>query len=286
MHVMRKWEKCLLKIEIKETKIKLMNKKLIIFDMDGTIYLGKDLFDGAVETFDYLRKKNIDFVFFTNNSSNDLEFYHQKMMDFGIECDLKKNFYSSTEVTIAHLLKLGVKTIYVIGNKCLKNKLEKHFKLINEYKKEQKIDAVVAGFSTELTYKELMDGCLYLQTQDCLFIATNGDWRCPIEDGLYIPDCGGMCEWIYRCTGKHATVMGKPNPEIIAYLAEQFHVSLDEVLAVGDRLYTDIQVAVNAGVDSVAVLSGESSLEDINNYESKPTYILKSIKDLADLLEK
>ena len=95
-----------------------------------------------------------------------------------------------------------------------------------------------------------------------------------------------MCEWIYHCTGKKATVMGKPNPEIITYLAEQFNVSLDEVLAVGDRLYTDIQVAINAKVDSVAVLSGESSLEDINNYPEKPTFILDSIKDLPNLLEK
>ena len=263
-----------------------MRKKLIIFDMDGTIYLGKDLFDGALETFEYLRKNNIDYVFFTNNSSHDLEFYFDKMKAFGIECDLKKNFYSSTEVTISHLLKEDVKDIYVIGNKCLKDKLAKHFNLIKEYQPNHKIDALVAGFSTELTYKELQDGCLYLQTTDCLFIATNGDWRCPIEGGLFIPDCGGMCEWIYRCTGKKATVMGKPNPEIITYLAEQFNVSLDEVLAVGDRLYTDIQVAVNANVDSLAVLSGESSLDDINNYPAKPTFILNSIKELPDLLEK
>ena len=263
-----------------------MHKKLIIFDMDGTVYLGKNLFDGVLETFDYLKKKNIDFVFFTNNSSHDLEFYHQKMTNFGLECDLKKNFYSSTEVTIDRLLKLGVKNIYVIGNQCLKDKLAKHFNIIKEYIPNYKIDAVIAGFSTELVYKELQDGCLYLETNNCLFIATNGDWRCPIEDGLYIPDCGGMCEWIYHCTGKKATVMGKPNPEIINYLAEQFNVSLDEVLVVGDRLYTDIQVAINAGVDSIAVLSGESSQEDIDNYPYQPTYILDSIKELPELLEK
>ena len=262
-----------------------MQKKLIIFDMDGTIYLGKDLFDGALECFDYLNKNNIEYVFFTNNSSHDLEFYHQKMERFGIKCDLKKNFYSSTEVTIAHLLDLNVKDIYVIGNQCLKDKLAPHFRLVKEYQKGAKVDAVVAGFSTELTYKELQDGCLFLETNDCLFIATNGDWRCPIEDGLYIPDCGGMCEWIFRCTGKKATVLGKPNPEIIYYLAKQFNVSLDDVLVVGDRLYTDIQVAMNAKVDSLAVLSGESSLEDINNYPEKPTFILDSIKDLPKLLE-
>ena len=263
-----------------------MQKRLIIFDMDGTIYLGENLFDGALETFKYLQDKNIDYVFFTNNSSHDLEFYHKKMSDFGIKCDLKKNFYSSTEVTISHLLKLGVKDIYVIGNKCLKDKLEKHFNLINEFIPGKKIDAVIAGFSTELVYKELQDACLYLETSDCLFIATNGDYRCPIEDGLYIPDCGGMCEWIYRCTGKKCTVMGKPNPEIITFLAEQFNVSLDEVLVVGDRLYTDIQVAIEAKVDSLCVLSGESSIEDINNYPAKPSYIAKSIKNLPDLLSK
>ncbi len=262
-----------------------MQKKLIIFDMDGTIYLGKDLFDGSIECFKYLKEHNIDYVFFTNNSSHDLDFYYNKITNFGIECDLEKNFYSSTEVTIAHLEKLNVKNIYVIGNQSLKRKLANHFNLIPEYQPNIKVDAVVAGFSTELVYKELQDGCLFLETNDCLFIATNGDWRCPIENGLYIPDCGGMCEWIYRCTNKKATVMGKPNPEIISYLAEQFNCSLDDVLVVGDRLYTDIQVAINAKVDSLAVLSGESSLEDINNYPEKPTHILNSIKELPDLLE-
>ena len=254
--------------------------------MDGTIYLGKNLIPGSLEAFNYLNKKNIEYVFFTNNSSHDLDFYFKKITDFGIKCDLKHNFYSSTEVTISHLLDRNVKDIYVIGNKCLKDKLEKHFNLIKEFKKDLKIDAVVAGFSTELVYQELRDAALYLETQDVPFIATNGDWRCPIEDGLYIPDCGGMCEWLYHTTGKKATVMGKPNPEIIDYLAKEFGVSKDEVLVVGDRLYTDILVGVNAKVDTLCVLSGESSLEDVNNYPHKPTYILNSIKELPDLLDK
>ena len=263
-----------------------MNKKLIIFDMDGTIYLGKNLIDGTLDAFNYLKEHNIDYIFFTNNSSHDLDFYYKKVSNFGIECDLKHNFYSSTEVTISFLKDMGVKNIYVVGNKCLKDKLAKHFNYIDRYNPNQKIDAVVAGFSTELVYDELKGACLYLQTLDIPFIATNGDWRCPIEDGLYIPDCGGMCEWIYRCTGKKATVMGKPNPEIIDYLAKEFNVSKDQILVVGDRLYTDILVGVNAGVDSLCVLSGESSLEDVKNYEHQPTYILDSIKDLPGLLEK
>ena len=253
--------------------------------MDGTVYLGANLIDGALETFKYLKEHNIDYVFFTNNSSHDLDFYYKKITDFGIECDLKKNFYSSTEVTIGYLKDRNIKDIYVIGNKSLKKKFEKHFNLISKYEKNQKLDAVVTGFSTELVYDELKDACLYLETRDIPFIATNGDYRCPIEDGLYIPDNGGMCEWMRLCTGKTATVMGKPNPEIIDYLAKQFGVSKSEVLVVGDRLYTDILVGINAGVDSLCVLSGESSIEDVNSYPHKPTFILDSIKSLPDLLK-
>ena len=263
-----------------------MNKQLIIFDMDGTIYLGKDLIEGAKETFDYLNNHNIDYVFFTNNSSHDLEFYYEKIKAFGIKCDLKKNFYSSTEVTISHLKDRNINKIYVVGNKCLKDKLKAHFDIVTSYNQNNPVEAVVVGFSTELVYDELKGACLYLETLDIPFIATNGDFRCPIEDGLYIPDCGGMCEWIRLCTGKSAEVLGKPNPEIIDYLANQFNVRKDEVLVVGDRLFTDILVGVNAKVDSLCVLSGESSLMDIENYEQKPTFILKSIKELPELLEK
>ena len=261
-------------------------KKLIIFDMDGTVYLGSSLIDGALETFKYLKDHNIDYVFFTNNSSHDLEFYHKKIVNFGIEANLKRNFYSSTEVTIGYLKDRNIKDIYVIGNKCLKDKLKPHFNLIDKYDESIKVDAVVTGFSTELIYQELRDACLYLETRDIPFIATNGDYRCPIEDGLYIPDNGGMCEWMRLTTGKKATVMGKPNPEIIDYLAKEFNVKKEEILAVGDRLYTDILVGVNADIDTLCVLSGESTLEDVNNYEHKPTYILDSIKDLPKLLEK
>ena len=168
----------------------------------------------------------------------------------------------------------------------LKKKLSKYFTLIDYYDLNSPVEAIVAGFSTELVYEELRSACLYLQTRDIPFIATNGDYRCPIEDGLYIPDCGGMCEWIYRCTGKKAKVLGKPNPEIIDYLAKQFNVDKEQVLVVGDRLYTDILVGVNAKVDSLCLLSGESTLEDIEKSEYKPTYILQSIKDLPGLLEK
>ena len=129
--------------------------------MDGTIYLGENLLDGSKECFDYLWDNNIDYVFFTNNSSHDLDFYYNKITRFGIKCDREKNFYSSTEVAIAHLKDKGYKRLFVVGNKSLKKKLAKDFELIDKYNEKTKIDCVLAGFSTELVYQELRDACLY-----------------------------------------------------------------------------------------------------------------------------
>lgn len=261
-------------------------RKLVIFDMDGTIYLGKDLIPGAKEAFEQLNKDDVEYVFFTNNSSHDLDFYYEKIKSFGIKCDRNKNFYSSTEVAISYLKKQGLKNLFVIGNKSLKDKLSKDFVLVPKYEENAKIDGVLAGFSTELVYQELRDACLFLETRDIPFIATNGDYRCPIEDGLYIPDCGGMIEWIRLATNKKARVMGKPDPEVIYTLARMFNVDLKDVVVVGDRIYTDILVGVNAGVTSVMVLSGETKMEDLEKYSYRPTYIINSIKELPELLKK
>ena len=261
-------------------------KKLLIFDMDGTIYLGKNLIPGSLEVFDYLKKNNIDYVFFTNNSSHDLDFYYKKISDFGIPCDRNKNFYSSVEIAISYLKENRFKRLFVIGNKSFKDKLKQDFEIVENYSEITKIDAVLAGFSTELVYQELRDACLYLETRDVPFFATNGDYRCPIEDGLYIPDCGGMIEWMRLVTNKKARVMGKPDPEVIYTLAKMCNVDLKDVLVIGDRIYTDILVGVNAKVDSVMVLSGETTLEEMEKYPYRPTYILNSIKELPELLKK
>lgn len=260
------------------------NKKLGIFDMDGTIYLGKDLIPGALETLYRLQAVGVRVMFFTNNSSHDLDFYERKMTDFGFLCTVEDNFYSSTEVTIEHLKEEKAKRLYIVGNQSMKRRFAKHFTLVEGYSEDAQIDAVVCGFCTELVYKDLQDACLFLLTRDCKFYATNGDYRCPIEGGLYIPDCGGMIEWLRLATGKEATVLGKPSPVVIETLMKRFNVTKEETFVVGDRLYTDVLVGLNAGVDSIAVLSGEMSQADIDASPYKPTVALPSIADLPHYL--
>ena len=258
-------------------------KKLVLFDMDGTVYLGNKLIDGALDCFNYLRKNNINYVFITNNSSHDISFYEKKVNAFGIPCN-RDNFYSSIETTIRTLKKDGIKEVNVLGNKCLIDALSKEFKLVQTFDPKKKVQAIVVGFNTELVYENLKTTALYLQNGCDHYYATNVDYRCPIEDGYYIPDCGGLCEWLYLCTGKRPRFLGKPEPDMINCLIEKFNVKKEDVLVVGDRIYTDIKSGINAGVDTCAVLSGEISTDDIKKSRDKPTHILDSIKDLYKIL--
>lgn len=95
-------------------------KKLLIFDMDGTLYLGKNLIDGSLESIKYLKDNNIHYVFFTNNSSHDLDFYFKKMSDFGFPSKLEENYYSSVEVTISYLLDKRLKRSSLLETNPLK----------------------------------------------------------------------------------------------------------------------------------------------------------------------
>ena len=259
-------------------------KKLVLLDMDGTVYLGDQLFDGVPSVFDYFRSHNIEFVFLTNNSSHSVDFYKNKMNRMGVACD-EHNFYTSVETTIKYLKDHNVKTICVLGVKSFKEKLAKYFTLVDTFNPNKPVDVVLASFDTELVYDELRVACLYLQ-KGSKFLATNMDWRCPIEDGLYIPDCGGLCKWMEMCTGVSAKFLGKPAPEMIYQVEEIFNVKPEDVILVGDRHYTDIMAGINAGIDTLAVLTGETTREEFEKAEHKPTYIRDSILDLIEILEK
>ena len=250
--------------------------------MDGTVYLGDHLFKGAKETFEYFKQNDISFVFLTNNSSHSLPFYVEKIKRMGIDCN-EDNFYSSIETTIKYLKDNNVNNIYVLGVKTFKDELKKHFNIIEKYDESNVPEVVLVSFDTELIYDELRIACLYIQ-KGSKFIATNMDYRCPIEGGLYIPDCGGLCKWISMCTDKEPIFLGKPEPTMIYQVMEKFGVKKEETMMVGDRYYTDIVAGINADVDTVAVLSGETTLQEFESANKKPTYIIDSIADLISLL--
>lgn len=257
----------------------LKNKKLFLFDMDGTIYHEDSLIEGSLELFDELKKQNKEFIFLTNNSSKSVDDYMKKLKGLGIEVD-KKNFFTSSQATILYLKEKNFKNnIYVVGTQALKKEMkESGLQLLNEVS-EEKIETLVVGFDTELNYSKLIKASSAL-FEGVNYIATNPDFACPIKDNKFIPDCGAICELLYLTTNKKPFYIGKPRKEMIEMLMQEKGYKKEEVVIVGDRLYTDIACGLNANVTSILVLTGETDIKMLEESEIKPTLVFESVKEI------
>lgn len=263
-------------------RTRLREKKLYLLDMDGTLYLDEQLFPGAAEFLHAIRENGGRYLFLTNNSSRSGEDYVAKMHRLGIPCE-REDFLSSVDALCADLHARGMekKLLYAFGTRSFCAQLRAAgFTLTDD--RDASVDALVIGFDTELTFQKLEDACILLG-RGVEFIAANPDWVCPTRYG-YVPDCGSVCEMLRRATGRTPRVIGKPQPDMALLAMEKYGVPAREAVLIGDRLYTDIACGVNAGIDTVLVLSGEATEEDLAASETKPTFVLQSVADYAALL--
>ncbi len=261
----------------------LKTKKLYLFDMDGTIYRENDLFDGVIELLNSIKAKGGRFAFITNNPSKSVKDYIKKLNRLGIDGIDKDNFFTSSQASIMIMKeKFQDALIYAQGTKSFIKELKTSgLNITQKYTPE--IKAVLVAFDPELTGQKLRTTCEVLTKLDVPYYATNPDWVCPVDFGA-IPDCGSMCVGIAYATGKNPIFIGKPEPTMIFELMKKFGYTKEETVVIGDRLYTDIASGVNAGVDTVCVLSGEATLADIENATKTdtPTFVLESVKNFLD----
>lgn len=264
----------------------LLEKKLFLFDMDGTIYQEDTIFDGTLQMLKYIRDIGGKYVFITNNSSKSVLDYVEKVHRMGIPAD-EENFFTSVQATTLYLKKHYPNAfIYCQGTKSMVEEVRRSGFQVTEDVHE-KVDVLLVGFDMELTMQKLRNTCEILTCQDPVYIATNSDICCPVSfEGKpgFVPDCGSMCYAIEKATGKKPTYIGKPQPTMINIVRERYRYSREETLVIGDRLYTDIASGCNAGVDTVCVLSGEATTKDIDESDVKPTYTLQDIKKMWFLL--
>ena len=260
---------------------RIKNIKLFLFDMDGTLYLGNQLFDFTKDLLEKIRKNGRDYLFLTNNSSKSVIDYVKKLEKLGIKA-VTKDFLTSSQATAFYLHKnYEGKKLYVCGTKSLIKELENEgFEVTEDI---NKTECVVMGFDTELTFKKLEDVCKILLTKDIPYIATNPDIVCPTEFGS-VPDCGSVCEMIYNATGKRPFVIGKPSPLMPKLAMEKMGVKPNETAVVGDRIYTDIKSGLNANALSILVMSGETDEEILNASSDKPDLVLKNASEILNLL--
>ena len=258
----------------------LKNKKLFLLDMDGTIYLDNTLFDGTLDFLSYVKEIGGKYLFLTNNSSKSVVSYVEKLKNLGIDA-VESDFLPSVDAAKS-VIYGKYKKIYVLGTQSLKNDLKSSGFNITD-KLEDGIDCLLMGFDTELSFKKLEDACILLR-DDIDYLATNPDYVCPTWYG-YVPDCGSIADIIYNATKKRPYFIGKPRPDMVNLAIEKTGFTKDETVIIGDRIYTDIACGVNAKIDSVMVLSGEATMDDVNNGDIKPTYIFNDIKHILNTLK-
>lgn len=260
----------------------LRKQKLFLFDMDGTLYLGNQLYDFTKELLSTIRRKGKRYLFMTNNSSKSVADYVKKLEKLGIEAT-EEDFITSSQAT-AYYLKSHHATdkLYVCGTNSLKEELRKNGFTITEQLEE--VDCIVMGFDTELTFKKLEDVCkLLLARENIPYIATNPDYVCPTEYGS-VPDCGSVCDMIYNATKKRPLVIGKPEALMPELAMQQYGYTKEETTVIGDRIYTDIKSGLKAGIHTILVLSGETTKEILDTSEDKPHMVLQDASEMIKML--
>ena len=221
------------------------------------------------------------YLFLTNNSSRSVDAYVEKLGRMGVAAG-REDFLTSVDALIADLAKgPGYRKCYVFGTESFRGQLREAGVPVTD-RPEKDVDCLLIGFDTELTFQKLEDSCILLGDPKVDFIATNPDWVCPTAWGS-VPDCGSVCEMLFRATGRRPKVIGKPEPEMALLAMDRWGCSKEETVLVGDRIYTDIACGVRAGIDTAFVLSGEGVPEDIEKYGVQPS---ETYRDIREILEK
>jgi HAD superfamily hydrolase (TIGR01457 family) len=256
----------------------LQRTRAFLIDLDGTIYLGSRLLPGAEEFVRRLRALKRSFAFITNNPSKDAGEYREKLRRLGIEVS-EREIFTSGMATVRFLRRCGPKRrVYLLGTPSLEREFtEGGFTLTRDAP-----DYVVLAFDTTINYEKIETAARLLRA-GVEFIATNPDRVCPTEDGC-IPDCGSFMALFKAATGREPRVIGKPNREMAQTAIEAVGAKPEESAMVGDRLYTDMRMAKEAGMKAILVLTGETREADLADSPWKPDIVVPSLKELAQLL--
>ncbi len=262
---------------------RIKNIKLFLFDMDGTLYLGDRLYGFTQELLAEIKKNGGKYMFMTNNSSKSVVDYIKKLDRLGIKAEYE-DFITSSQATACYLEKHHKNArLYVCGTESLKAELVRGGFEVTE--NLDKVDLIVMGFDTELTFKKLHDvSYLLLTRKDIPYIATNPDYVCPTEFGS-VPDCGSVCDMLYNVSGRRPLFIGKPEPLMPLLAMDKAGYTKAETAVIGDRIYTDVKSGLNAGVLSILVMSGETTYEILEASEDKPHLVLESAEEILNTLK-
>lgn len=262
--------------------------KHVALDMDGTIYLGSTLFPYTQAFLQTLRDNGISYSFLTNNPTKSSNDYLLKLQKLGIDAT-EEQMYTSSIATIDYIRMQypEAKRIFTLGTPSMQAEFKKAGFEITSDSANDVPDILVVAFDTTLEYSRLCRAAWWASKTNIPYIATNPDWVCPTDQPTILVDCGSLCKAIEGATKRQPDiVIGKPNPNMLYCIRDKYNLKDDEIAMVGDRIYTDVATAQNAGSFGVLVLSGETTLEVSLTYDRQPDLTALSIKEFGELLQK
>ncbi len=246
----------------------------VFLDLDGTISLGDGLIEGASQFLDRLEQHGIRRFFLSNNSSKSVSQYLEKLRIMGIDAT-EGEILLSTHDLISWLSDEGVVDTFLVGTEGMREMLESSgFSTVSDDP-----EYVVLGYDTEINYDKLATSSIHLHN-GVPMVASHPDMVCPSPVGD-LPDTGAYMALFEATTGvrpKH--VCGKPNKGMILHKIKEIGIQPSNCAMVGDRLYTDMEMADRAGVHGILVLSGEATREDLDLSNLKPSLVVDSVASL------
>lgn len=245
-----------------------------LIDLDGTIYLGKEVIPAGKRFVERLQELALPFLFVTNNTTKSPQAVSSRLAtEFDIHVPVEA-IYTASLATIDYMKEQNNgNRVYVIGESGL---IDLILSAGFEWD-EQTPDYVVVGLDTEINYEKFAAASLCIRN-GAVFIGTNPDKSIPTERGL-LPGAGSFISLIQTATQTEPIMIGKPNAIIMNEALKVMKLDKSEVLMVGDNYETDIQSGIKNQIDSLLVFSGFTPKSAIPSLPEKPTYMVDSLDE-------
>ncbi|MBY6036669.1 HAD-IIA family hydrolase [Fictibacillus nanhaiensis] len=249
-----------------------------LFDLDGTIYAGTKLINGAAELVESLKEDGKMIAFLTNNSTLSAERIAVKLQTFGIQAT-EEQIVCPTDIAGKYLTQLfGRSNVYVIGSEHLTDSVVKEGHILSE-DLNTPCDVVLVGRDLNFHYQKLEDAVLHIQ-RGAKLVATNLDYNHPIDTGEAVPETGALIAAIQRTVQVEPYVIGKPASYLFNEALERFQLNPNETVMVGDNPYTDIKGGRNAGLSTILLMEHLKKVPD----DLLVDYTFSNLKELMDAM--
>lgn len=263
--------------------------KVLLLDGDGVIWIDKYPIKGAIESLDKIRAMGVRLVLVTNNCSKTRAQYLKFMQGLGLHGFTEEDIFSSGYATAQYLIQHNISHVFISGFDGLGQELELHGIDVHTIKTDpepQLVEAVIVSKSHLMTNDEI-SRAIYLVKNGAKLIGTNPDPNFPLSHGVLVPGSGAHARTFEVATNTKATLIGKPEDPMFECVLSGCGITADDLIMVGDRMITDIFFAAHHNARSILVLSGVDTEETVKEFpEFPPTYVLPSLVEAVDLLQK